>query len=161
MLNGTHVDAPQIRLDRALGKAGGSLSGTLALESTREDNTSLFGFRDTTATLGLNSQVSFDHRIRNRLYGHLTYTFSRSRNQVTPFFENRANVSGEAGLTGNNQDPVNWGPPTLVFSSGIASLTDVQSASNRNETNAIGGNVQWYVSRHNITAGRGLSAPGV
>ena len=153
VLNGTHVDAPQIRLDRALGKAGGSLSGTLALESTREDNTSLFGFRDTTATLGLNSQVSFDHRIRNRLYGHLTYTFSRSRNQVTPFFENRANVSGEAGLTGNNQDPVNWGPPTLVFSSGIASLTDVQSASNRNETNAIGGNVQWYVSRHNITAG--------
>lgn len=153
VLNGTHIDQPQIRLNRDLGRAGGSISGTFALESTRADSTSLFGFRDNTATLGMNSQVSFDHRIFGKWYGHLSYNFSRSRNQVTPFFENRFNLSGQAGLTGTNQDPTNWGPPTLVFSSGIASLTDAQSASNRNETNSIGGNVQGYFGRHNITAG--------
>ena len=33
-----------------------------------------------------------------------------------------SNVSGDAGITGNNQEPVNWGPPSLSFSSGIAGL---------------------------------------
>ena len=33
---------------------------------------------------------------------------------------------------GNNQDPTNWGPPTLNFSSGIAALMDAQSEFNRN-----------------------------
>lgn len=153
VLNGTHIDAPQIRMNRNIGSSADSISGSFALESTREDNTSLFGFRDNTATLGLNTTVSYDHRFANNLYAHLTYSFSRSRSEVTPFFENRINVAGNAGLSGVNQDPVNWGPPTLVFSSGIASLTDAQSQFNRNETNMIGGNVQWDVGRHNITAG--------
>ena len=153
VVNGTHIDAPQIRMSRDIGSPDNSMSGTFALESTREDNTSLFGFRDNTATLGLNTAVDYDHRFANNLYGHLTYRFSRSRNEVTPFFENRTNVAGDAGLTGVNQDAANWGPPTLVFSSGIASLTDAQSQFNRNETNSIGGNVQWYLGRHSITAG--------
>ena len=55
------------------------------------------------------------------------YQFSRLRTQVTTNFENRINISGEAGITGNNQDPANWGPPTLIFSSGIASLSDAKA----------------------------------
>ena len=37
--------------------------------------------------------------------------FSRSSARTTSFFADRRNVSGEAGITGNNQEPVNWGPP--------------------------------------------------
>jgi hypothetical protein len=153
VLNGTHIDAPQIRMNRDIGSSGDSISGSFALESTREDTTNLFGFRDNTATLGLNTTINYDHRFANNLYAHLTYRFSHSRNEVTPFFENLVNVAGDAGLTGVNQNPANWGPPTLIFSSGIASLTDAQSQFNRNETNSIGGNVQWNLRRHSITAG--------
>ena len=56
--------------------------------------------------------------------------------RATPFWENRDNVSGEAGIAGNNQDPANWGPPSLAFSSGIAGLSDAQSSFNRNQTDA-------------------------
>ena len=58
------------------------------------------------------------------------------RRTSTPYFANRTNVSGDAGIAGNNQDPVNWGPPALTFSSGVAGLADGQYASNRNLTHA-------------------------
>ena len=40
-------------------------------------------------------------------------------------------MSGDAGITGNNQDPANWGPPSLGFSS-IAGLSDALPNFNRN-----------------------------
>ena len=52
-----------------------------------------------------------------------SYQFLRQANDSTPHFANRTNVSGDAGIAGNNQEPVNWGPPGLVFVSGIAGLT--------------------------------------
>ena len=73
-----------------------------------------------------------------------------------PYFENRQNISGEAGITGNNQDPTNWGPPALAFSSGIAQLMDQQSAFNRNRTDAFSESIAIYRGRHNITIGGDL-----
>ncbi len=55
---------------------------------------------------------------------------------MRPNFENRENVSGDAGITGNDQDPADWGPPALGFSSGIAGLSDVNSSFDRNRTDA-------------------------
>ena len=43
------------------------------------------------------------------------YEFVASESTMTPFFANRINVSGDAGITGNEQDPLNWGPPTIAF----------------------------------------------
>jgi hypothetical protein len=63
------------------------------------------------------------------------------------------NVSGAAGIAGNNQDPVNYGPPTLVFSSGIASLATAQYAANRDRTHSGGGELLWNHGRHNVTVG--------
>ena len=84
---------------------------------------------------------------------NLGYQFSRLRTRNTPYLENRENVSGQAGIIGNNQDPMNWGPPTLSFSSGIAGLSDGQSAFDRNETNALSGSMLWNRDQHNITFG--------
>ena len=152
VLNDTHQDNLQLRLDKSLNPKN-QLNGLFALQSTRAGDTSLFGFRDTTDTLALNSNVNWSHRLASRLYGNLGYRFSRVRTDVKPFFQNRLDVSGDAGLTGNNQDPTNWGPPTLVFSSGITSLTDVQSSFNRNRTDALSASAQWYRGPHNVTAG--------
>ena len=152
VLNDTHQDNLQLRLDKSL-NARDQVNGLFALQSTRAGETSLFAFRDTTDTLALNSTANWSHRIRPRLYGNLGYRFSRVRTDVKPYFRNRTNVSGDAGLTGNNQDPTNWGPPTLVFSSGIATLTDVQSSFDRNRTDALSASVVHYRGRHNVTAG--------
>ena len=71
----------------------------------------------------------------------------------TPFFANRLNVSGEAGIGGNNQDPQNWGPPSLNFNSGFAALNDAQESFTRNQTSAASYSMMWLKRPHNITIG--------
>jgi hypothetical protein len=151
-LNNSHQDALQTRLDKTIGRRD-QVYGVFAFQSTRADATSLFGFVDTTDTLGINSNISWEHRFNHGLYLNSEYRFSRLRTQVTPFFEDRTNVSGGAGIGGNDQDPADWGPPTLVFSSGIASLTDAQSSFDRNRTDAVSESLDWYRGRHNFTLG--------
>ena len=156
VINATHTDALQARGNRGIGSRGDSVSGLFAFQSERMGQTSLFGFRDNTDTLGLNTRVSWSHRFARNLFLNVNYGYSRLRTRVTPYFENRVNVAGAAGLTGVAEDPADWGPPTLVFSSGIASLTDVESQNNRNQTGSIGGTVEWNLGRHNVTAGADL-----
>lgn len=148
----THVDALQSRLDKTLGNKN-QLYGGFAFQSNRTSGSNLFGFLDTTDTLGINTNVNWVHRFSHQFFLTTGYKFSRLRTQVVPNFANRINISGEAGITGNNQDPVNWGPPTLVFSSGIASLSDAQSSRDRNETNAVSASGEWHHNRHNVTVG--------
>ena len=81
---------------------------------------------------------------------------ARQTNDVTPFFANVTNVSGDAGIIGNNQSPVNWGPPALSFSSGIAGLGTGQYAENTNHTNGASGELFWFRGRHSLTIGGGV-----
>lgn len=153
VVNGSDTDAPQLRISREIDSKGDVLSGLFALERTRESNTNLFGFHDRTATLGINAGVTYSRYFASGMSLNISDNFSRSRMQVTPYFENRINIAGNAGMTGVAQDPRDWGPPTLVFSSGIASLTDAQSAFNRNETNSVSGKVEWNFGPHDIILG--------
>jgi hypothetical protein len=150
-LSSTHVDALQTRLDRGIGRKD-QVYGNFSFEDVRSNGASLFGFVDTTDTFGLDTNVSWQHRFGPRLYATATYKFSKLRTHVIPQFEGRQNVSGADGIAGNLQDAADWGPPNLVFSS-ISSLTDAESAFNRNETNAVGESVSWTRSRHNMTFG--------
>ena len=160
IVNNSHQDALQMRLDKSVGRKD-SFNGGMALQSTRGDTANLFGFRDATAVLGVNANVNWNRRLNHGLFTNLGYKFSRLRTQVNPFFEDSTNVSGNAGIVantlltgpGNNQEPANWGPPSLIFSSGITTLSDANSAFNRNRTEAVSGSVQYYRGRHNITAG--------
>src|SRR5258708_27748310 len=119
----------------------------------RSRGSNLCCFVDTTDTLGINLNANWAHRFSHELSLTTGYKFSRLRTQVVPYFANRINISGAAGITGNNQEPANWGPPTLVFASGIASLSDGVSAFNRNETNAVSISVAWNHGHHNVTLG--------
>jgi trimeric autotransporter adhesin len=152
VISNTHLDALQLRLDKTLGNKN-QLYGGFAFLSSRTDGANLFGFVDTTGTLGINANVNWAHRFSPELFLTTGYKFSRSRTQVISNFENRINVSGEADITGNNQDPINWGPPTLIFASGIASLSDADSSFNRSETNAVSSSVSWNHGHHNVTLG--------
>lgn len=152
LISGTHEDALQSRFNKNLA-ARDQIYGGFAFQSTRTDNPNLFDFLDATDTFGINANVNWSHRVSHRLFLNLGYRFSRFSTHVTPYFENRENVSGLAGISGNNQDPSNWGPPALVFSSGIAGVSDAQSAFNRNQTGGVSYSMLWNRSSHNFTFG--------
>ncbi|MGA9980858.1 MAG: TonB-dependent receptor, partial [Candidatus Sulfotelmatobacter sp.] len=152
VLNSTHQDALQSRLDKTLGRKD-ELYGSFNFQSTRAGNSNLFGFTDTTDTLGVNANINWAHRFSQHLFVYASYHFSRLRTNVVPYFENRENVSGTAGILGNDQDPPNWGPPTLNFSSGIAALNDGLSSFNRARTDGFSASTAVYRGRHNITMG--------
>src|SRR5207302_535804 len=48
---------------------------------------------------------------------------------------------------------LNWGPPMLSFSGGIATLSDGQASFIRNQTAGLGGSIFWGRRSHNIQAG--------
>ncbi len=96
MLNNTHQDSLQSRLDKALGRRD-QLYGGFAFQSIRSDSVNLFGFVDQTGTLGINGNIHWTHRLKPRLFLFTSYNFSRLRTEVTPNFANHVNVSGSGG----------------------------------------------------------------
>ena len=115
VLNSTHQDQLLSRLDKTLGRRD-QVYGSFNFQSVRAGVNNLFGFTDNTSTLGINTQINWTHRLTPHRFLFATYGFSRLRTRIVPFFENRENISGDAGITGNDQDPANWGPPSLTFS---------------------------------------------
>ena len=148
----THQDALQSRFDKTLNPRH-QVYGRFAFQSTRSSQPNVFQFLDTTDLLGINTSVNWSYRFQQRSFLNLGYQFSRLSTSITPFFQGRENVSGQAGISGNDQSPMNWGPPTLNFSSGIAALSDSQSSRNRNETNGISYGLLLNRGAHNIFAG--------
>ncbi|MGA2877373.1 MAG: carboxypeptidase regulatory-like domain-containing protein [Bryobacteraceae bacterium] len=148
----THDDRLNSRWNKSVNRSN-QLSGIFAFQSTRQDNPNVFGFLDTTDTLGLTTSVNWFHRLAPGLFVNFGYQFSRQSVGITPYFENRQNVSGAAGIAGNDQNPLDWGPPNLFFSGGIQALSDAEQAANHNETNAASANFFWNRSRHNFQFG--------
>ncbi|MEP7354197.1 MAG: TonB-dependent receptor [Acidobacteriota bacterium] len=133
IVSGSHTDGLQFSTNRTI-KRKNNVQGQFAYNSSRSDNPNVFGFLDTGRTRSLNGSASVRHQFSNRFNLRFGVSFQHSASRNIPFFSNRTNVSGAAGITGNNQVPVNWGPPALTFSSGIASLSDVQYSNNRNQS---------------------------
>ncbi len=153
LVGDTHQDSLQSRLSQSIDRKN-SVFGNFAFQSTRQDNPNVFGFLDTTDTLGLTANANWFHRFGQGFFGTFGFQFSRFSTDVTPFFENRENISAAAGITGNDQSPLDWGPPTLNFSSGLASLT----ADHRSQRRARGG---LGSQRTGLVTGSGsLTGPG-
>jgi Carboxypeptidase regulatory-like domain len=148
----THEDAMQLRLNQTFNPRN-ELYGSFAFLSTRSSNPNLFGFLDATDALGTNTSINWSHRASQRVFMNAGYRFSRLATRITPYWENRSNISGEAGIAGNNQDPANWGPPSLAFASGLAGLSDAQSSWDRNQTSAVSFSMLWSRDRHNLSFG--------
>ncbi len=147
-----HRDALNTNVNKTIGRKN-QLSGTFAVTSTRGSNTNLFNFVDATRALGISTTVNWSHTFNAHVRTNLGYQFSRQSNRTTPYWANRENISGDAVITGNNQDPENWGPPTLSFASALVPLTDANSLFNRNETNGISPILTWNRTPHNFTVG--------
>jgi hypothetical protein len=152
LLNGQHQDVLQLRMDKSVGHRD-QFNGGYAFESSRADTSNLFGFRDSTDTLGMNANVNWQHRLGHGLYSNVGYKFSRLRTLVSPYFAEHPERFGTPAIAGRSNAVRDAGPPTLIFSSGIAPLTDGISAFDRNRTEALSGSVQYYRGKHNFTVG--------
>ena len=156
VLNPMHQDALQTRAQRAFGR-NDQVFGAFALQSTRSGSENVFGSLDQTSVLGLNTNINWTHRLNLDWFLTTGFQFSRLATHLTPNFANRVNVSGEAGIIGNNQEPSNWGPPALTFSNGIAALSDGQSSFNRSQTSGVSYSMLWTRRAHNIAFGADFS----
>jgi len=152
VLNATHIDALQSRLNRQIGRRD-DVYGAFGFRSSRGGNTNLFNFLDATDTLGIDTSINWEHRYPRQTFVVLGYRFTRFRTLLRPQFDNRENISGEAGITGNDQDPSDWGPPGLTFSSGFTGLSDAISEFNRNRTDAFSVKVTHMFRRHDFEFG--------
>ena len=130
-----------------------SLTGTFAYQRRQSDNTDMFGFTDSTRSSGINASASWQHRFTPRISSTLRYEFSRSSSETVPFHSTYADVSGEAGIAGNDRDPRNWGPPALAFASGIARLAGGTYANDVNYSNQVSYATKLILGRHVWDAG--------
>ena len=151
LVNGMHQDDLQTRANKSIRK--NFLSGNFSWQSTRTDAPDVFGFLDTGRVSGMNTGFRYRRTLNARTFLNLGVEYSRLRNQFTPYFANRENISAKAGITGNNQDGLNWGPPTLVFANGLATLSQGQASLNRNQTAGFSADGFLNRGRHNITLG--------
>ncbi|HET9399568.1 MAG TPA: hypothetical protein VFO34_01335, partial [Candidatus Acidoferrales bacterium] len=153
IISNMHQDAMQSRLTKQVSRKD-NLNGGFAFQNTRTGQPNLFNFMDTTDALGMNGNVSWSHRFGTHFLQTVGFRFSRQATQVLPFWANVQNISGNAGISGNNQQPQNWGPPSLTFlSSGTAGLSDGNSSHNRFQTSAVSYNMLWNRRSHNINIG--------
>jgi hypothetical protein len=129
-----------------------SLTGTATWQRAALESTNLFGFDDKSRQSSLTAGVNWSRQISTRAALRARYQFDWSAASTTPFFAGRVNVSGDAGIAGNDQRPDNWGPPSLVFPN-VAGLTDAQRQRTSTTTHATGGEAQVRRGAHNVTAG--------
>jgi hypothetical protein len=125
-----------------------TLTGGMTLSSSRSDNPDLFRFTDTSHAKSVSTTLGWNHRFSPRVVANIRYAFSRNVSENLPYFGNRVDVSGDAGITGNDRDPRDWGPPALTFASGIARLSSGSSTFNRTQSNSISYASTWVHGRH-------------
>jgi hypothetical protein len=126
--------------------------GTGAYQRSTTDSTTLFGFNDVTQSQAADVTVNWSHRISQFMQMRTRYQFTQQSSTVIPHFANLTNVSGNAGITGNNQEPINWGPPSLRFSS-VAGLSDQLPRESDIFTHLGGVELYLFRGRHNVTLG--------
>jgi hypothetical protein len=155
-----HTDALQVRL--AKNKNRNQFNGQLGYQhQAGQQNANIFGFQDGSNSSGVDGTVSWGRTFRPGGVGYFTtlfqYEYNRLASSASPFFANRTNLSGAAGIQGNDQDPDYWGPPNLIFGvSGEQGLSDGAFSRSANDTQTITYKSLWYRGKHSVQFGGDL-----
>jgi trimeric autotransporter adhesin len=129
------------------------INGNFSYQRADGSSPNLFNFVTSNHQSAYNTGVNWTYHFTTRLFNTASLNFSRNSQSTTPFFANRTNISGELGITGNDQNPNFWGPPSLGFANGFASLSDGNTVFNRAQTTAFSESVRWFHDKHNFTFG--------
>jgi hypothetical protein len=129
------------------------VTGTVTYNRSNGSNQSLFAFTDQSRGTNLGLTGRWTHRVSPFLQLAASHAFTRSTNSFFPFFANVKNVSKDVGITNNDQDSSNWGPPTINLSGSVQSLSDGNFSSNHTIGNSTTLDVNWTRGKHNFTFG--------
>jgi hypothetical protein len=145
-------DTLQMRLNQSL-TTRQQISGSLSYQHARTTSSSLFAFEDGARATNVDANVTWSYRQSPTRRWSAHYELVGAFADAQPFFADRTNISGDAGIAGNDQTPSSWGPPTLRFSSGLASLTSAAPTSQRATTHVVGGEGTWLHGYHDVSFG--------
>jgi len=110
-------------------------------------------WHDYSTSNGINANASYIYHFTLRVIATTRYTYSRASALTTPYFANLTNLEGGLGIIGTDQLPLNWGPPSLGFSSGILGMSDANASFSHPQTNALGETVLWVRGAHQFQFG--------
>ncbi|HEX4347721.1 MAG TPA: carboxypeptidase regulatory-like domain-containing protein [Vicinamibacterales bacterium] len=152
----TRQDQFQTRFNDAINNKN-SVFGNFNVSRGVTDSGNIFSFTDTSRVTSIDAAVNWSRRFSLFTTLRAGYHFTDTITSTTPYFADSVNVSGLAGINGNDQTPDNWGPPGLAFSRGIAGLSSTQFQDNHDFANALTAEATWSHNRHNFTYGGGVS----
>jgi hypothetical protein len=132
-----------------------SVNATFAFTRSTTESRNLFNFVDTSRQSNLNASIALTRRVSTRLQLSIRYQGTRAASRTVPHFSGVTNVSGDAGITGNSQDPINWGPPALLFPD-IADLRSADYQRSIRTTHTGSAEAMLRRGRHNLRIGGAL-----
>ena len=139
------------RLNRSITRKD-RLNAGYNIQRSSSANPQLFGFRDTGSGRGQSFNVSWSHTIKAGFFNNLSMTFSRNRNQTTPFFAGGRDWAGDLGIQGTSRDTANFGPPNLSFTN-FGGLSDGSWNLMRNQTVGLTDGIVKVWKKHNFSFG--------
>ncbi len=145
-------DSVDVRVAAAL-PARQQITAGVSYQRAISASTSLFQFVDESRRREVTASVAWSYRFSPTRMLTARYDVTGSSNETTPFFAERVDVSGDAGIVGNDRTPRSWGPPNLHFSSGVAGLTTAAPASQRSRTHVLAVDGRWMRGYHNLSMG--------
>jgi trimeric autotransporter adhesin len=149
----SHVQGFNSRMNKQIGRKN-AIQGQFALFSSNSTTPNIFGFTDRTSVLNWNFDPVWRHQFTPRMSSTLEFRATRQAPHQYSYFSNLNNVAGNAGITGNYQSPLYWGPPSLSFgASGISGLSDGLPSFNRIQTGQAKSDSTWNHGRHTVTFG--------
>jgi TonB dependent receptor-like, beta-barrel len=111
-------------------------SFSFALQNRSGQQAQLFGFQDNLDGIGWQTDIGWSHNFGPRMINSLHYAFSRNRNNLVPFFAYGQNVAKNIGIQGTAQDPINYGPPNLLFTN-FGDMVDGNASVRRDQSSAF------------------------
>ncbi len=143
-----------IRLNQTISRRD-RLNFNVNTQNSSSQSATAFGFRDSNTGSGLSSSAGYSHNFGSRITNSLTWTLSRSRSELTPYFAGKADVEQQLGINGASSDPRNWGPPNLSFTN-FGALSDGTPSLRRSQTSMLSEGLSMVKKKHTLTFGGSL-----
>ena len=154
--NRTSQDNVNLRLSYPINQKN-QINGGMQYQRADTTSPNAFGFVDNSTNNGINANASHIYHFSLHVIATTTYRYSRASALTTPYFANNTNVEGNLGITGVDQTPGNYGPPTLSFTTGFLGLSDRFRTYSHPQTSQIGESVLWVHGQHEFTFGGDFS----
>ncbi len=110
----------------------------------------------TTTTRMQNANLMETHNFGPKTVNNFAVNFNRARTDVTNPFSFNQNITGELGILGVSQNPMDWGLPSIGFTN-FSSLSDATPSLTRNQTLRFSDSILYSVGKHNFEFGGDVS----